>query len=296
LVVNPIAGTESSAGLFRDENGVWSRTLTLQWPAVKSHSLWAVGETISSDLVTVKYFVRTKIIVSFPSGTESIDLAEQELLVVSTNEAERQLALANYNELHSATVRNTTRSKSKSPRRSRPNPEEPLPLPPVTIGPNSYGKPRTRRPHTSAGPRDKPMNFAGGTYGHSRVQEGGELPTTNISGEEIGPSSGHSSKRRSELVIPSMTLRPGSRETAAKQPRLDGWKPHFWPTNRINYSISPKLKNANSASTTPGSSSSTEEDSVLREWQEELEKIEKKSRKSSDLLGFFKRKRSEGAL
>jgi hypothetical protein len=61
LVVNPIAGTESSAGLFRDENGVWSRTLTLQWPAVKSHSLWAVGETISSDLVTVKYFVRSKV-------------------------------------------------------------------------------------------------------------------------------------------------------------------------------------------------------------------------------------------
>lgn len=61
LVVNPIAGTESSGNLFRDENGVWSRTLTLQWPAVKSHSLWAVGETISSDLVTVKYFVRTKV-------------------------------------------------------------------------------------------------------------------------------------------------------------------------------------------------------------------------------------------
>lgn len=61
LVVNPIAGTESSGTLYRDENGVWSRTLTLQWPAAKSHSLWAVGETISSDLVSVKYFVRTKV-------------------------------------------------------------------------------------------------------------------------------------------------------------------------------------------------------------------------------------------
>ena len=245
-----------------------------------------------SDLSGSKF----QIIVSFPSGTESIDLAEQELLVVSTNEAERQLALANYNELHSATVRNTTRSKSKSPRRSRPpHPEEPLPLPSVAVGPSSYGKPRTRRPHTSAGPRDKPMNFAGSTYGHSRVKEGSESPT-NLSGEDIGPSSGHSSKRRSELVIPCATLRPDSGETAAKQPRLDGWKPHFWPTNRINYSISPKLKNANSASTTPSSSSSPEEDSALREWQEELEKIEKKSRLSSDLLGFFKRKRSEGAL
>ena len=69
LVVNPIAGTESSGNLFRDENGVWSRTLTLQWPAVKSHSLWAVGETISSDLVTVKYFIRTK--VCFPLLVQS---------------------------------------------------------------------------------------------------------------------------------------------------------------------------------------------------------------------------------
>jgi hypothetical protein len=138
------------------------------------------------------------------------------------------------------------------------------------------------------------MNF---TYGHPRAQEGGESSTTVISGKDIGPSSGHSSKRRSELVIPNTTLRPDSRETAAKQPRLEGWKPHFWPTNRINISVSPKVKNANSASTTPSSSSSSpEENSALREWQEELEKIEKKSRKSSDLLGFFKRKRSEGAL
>jgi hypothetical protein len=66
LVVNPITGTESSGTLYRDENGVWSRTLTLQWPAAKSHSLWAIGETISSDLVSVKYFVRTKVCV-FPS-------------------------------------------------------------------------------------------------------------------------------------------------------------------------------------------------------------------------------------
>lgn len=65
LVVNPIVGTESSGNLYRDENGVSSRTLTLQWPAAKSHSLWAIGETISSALVTVKYFVRTKVCV-FP--------------------------------------------------------------------------------------------------------------------------------------------------------------------------------------------------------------------------------------
>jgi hypothetical protein len=66
LVVNPIVGTESSGTLSRDEDGVWSRTLTLQWPTVKSPSLWAIGETISSDLATVKYFIRTKVFF-FPS-------------------------------------------------------------------------------------------------------------------------------------------------------------------------------------------------------------------------------------
>jgi len=289
-VVNPIVGTESSGALFRDENGLWSRTLTLQWPTVRSPNLWAIGETISSNLVTVKYFIRTKIIVSFPSGTESIDLADQELLIVSTNEAERQLALAKFNQLHGASGQNTTRSKSKSPRRSRPNLEEPLPLPPVDST-NPYGKPRSRRPHTSAGPRDKSMNFAGRPR-----DQGGESPG------EIGSSSdvGFISKRRSELVLPGTTLRPESRDSPTQQPRNDGWKPNFWPSNRANCSNAPRvLKNtSNTASSSSNSShrSGGEEETGLREWEEELMKIEKKSRKSSDLLGFFKRKRSEGAL
>jgi hypothetical protein len=61
LVVNAMVGTESSGTLYRDENGMWSRTLTSQWPAAKSHSLWAIGETMSSDLVLVKFFIRTKV-------------------------------------------------------------------------------------------------------------------------------------------------------------------------------------------------------------------------------------------
>ncbi|KAF8810155.1 hypothetical protein BYT27DRAFT_7092656 [Phlegmacium glaucopus] len=309
LVVNPVTGTESSGTLYRDENGVWSRTLTIQWPAVKSHSLWAIGETISSDLVSVKYFVRTKIVVSFSSGTESIDLADQELLVVSTNEAERQLALAKYNERYEfASVQNTARSKSKSPRRSRPYPGEPLPPTPVIRdSTNSSSTPcksktRSRRPHTSAGPRDKPMSFA---YGRPREDGGGSSPT-NMSGEDIvssnnGQGNGISgSKRRSELVIPNTTLRPESRDSAAKQPRIDGWKPNFWPPT-----LAPRaMKGAtsgSSASTTASSSSisssSPEEDlghtSAMQEWQQELAKIEVKTRKSTDFLGFFKRKRSD---
>lgn len=143
------------------------------------------------------------------------------------------------------------------------------------------------------------MNFGVCAYERPRVQEGGESSSTNISGDEIASSSnGIGSKRRSELVIPHTTLRPESGDSATKQSRIDGWKPNFWPTTLAN-SIAPKvLKNGASttASSSSISSSSPEEDSVKREWEEELLKVEKKSRKSSDLLGFFKRKRSEGIL
>lgn len=212
---------------------------------------------------------------------------------MSTNEAERQLALAKYNELHDACIQNTTRSKSKSPRRSRPHPEEPLPLPPVihdnansSSTPYGKGKARSRRPHTSAGPRDKPTNFTGGEYVRPHDQE--DQSSSNISGEDMPAGSG--SKRRSEL-------RPESRDSLAKQPRIDGWKPNFWPTTLAS-SISPKvIKGATSSESTTASSSSLsspEEDpghiGLMREWGGELTKIEKKSRKTSDLLGFFKRK------
>lgn len=61
LIVNTIAEAESSGRFSRDGNGVWNKTMTLQWPAAKSHSRWAVGETIQSDLVSVRYFVRVKV-------------------------------------------------------------------------------------------------------------------------------------------------------------------------------------------------------------------------------------------
>jgi hypothetical protein len=60
-IITPIVGAESSGQFVRDDEGVWSKTLTLQWPAARSHSRWAIGETIQSDLVSVKFFVRIKV-------------------------------------------------------------------------------------------------------------------------------------------------------------------------------------------------------------------------------------------
>jgi len=60
-----------------------------------------------------------QIVVNGPSGTETLELSDKELFVVSTNEAERQLAIAKYQEMQEA-VGSLMRSKSKSPRRSKP--------------------------------------------------------------------------------------------------------------------------------------------------------------------------------
>jgi hypothetical protein len=56
-----VAGVESSGRFTQDTDGVWSKTLTLQWPATKSSSRWTIGETVQSELVTVRFFVKAKV-------------------------------------------------------------------------------------------------------------------------------------------------------------------------------------------------------------------------------------------
>ncbi|KAH9484049.1 hypothetical protein JR316_0003528 [Psilocybe cubensis] len=318
-VVNPIAGAESSGHFSHDGRGTWTKTLTLQWPAAKSHSRWAIGETISSEIVSVKYFIRTKIVVTSPSGTETIELADQELLVVSTNDAERQLALAKYNELQDAMVSDGySRSKSKSPRRSRPErddsaiPPSPAPNSSLTTTATPYNnrtKSSNRRPHTSAGPRDKPVNFAGGAYGRPPRGQEGEATFGQASlGNGVGTGSGSglgstSTKRRSDVVVMRTTQRPDSKRgflSGNGNGKLSSTS--FWSTVHSN-GVAPRVKAAPSGSSTSTTASSSsvsssshggdsETSEHMREWEEELAKIEVKSRRSSDLLGFSgKRKR-----
>ncbi|KAF9566266.1 hypothetical protein CPC08DRAFT_657891 [Agrocybe pediades] len=326
VVANVIVGAESSGNFSPDENGTYSKTLTLQWPAAKSHSRWAIGESITSDLVSVKYFVRTKITISSPFGTDTVELAEQEIQIISTNEAERQLALAKYNELHDTMLgESSSRSKSKSPRRSRPERERGDAIPPspglssitnaVASSSHSRSKASSRRPHTSAGPRDRPVNFAGGAYGRSREQEG-EMSTPVVG--SVGASSsasmnGATGKRRSEVVVMRSSSRPDSSHSSIKRSGgglgfLSGngagrvSSSSFWSTVHSNGSA-PRIKGAPSASSTSTTASSSSVSSSshgaesdvsehMREWEEELARIEVRSRRSSDMLGFSgKRKR-----
>jgi hypothetical protein len=60
-ITQSIAGVESSGSFAGDENGVWTKTLTLQWPTAKSQTRWAMGETMQTELASVKFIVRVKV-------------------------------------------------------------------------------------------------------------------------------------------------------------------------------------------------------------------------------------------
>ncbi|KAF8631440.1 hypothetical protein AX17_005117 [Amanita inopinata Kibby_2008] len=277
-VSNLIAGAESSGRFSKDCNGVWSKILTLQWPAAKSHSRWAIGETIRSNLVSVKFFVRVKVVVSSPAGVGCIELAEKELLVVSTNETERQLAISKFTQ--SAKL-GTIRSKSKSPRWSRKEREGILPSPHPS-SPSSHSENvhkshssgartstlKLRRPHTSAGPRDKTNNITGNSHTLSRNHPGAEAAEDPL---------GHALwKRRTDVDAHSETSD-------------FAWE----PDHNLEQSTLASAPSENSTIIS-GGYTDTESDDV-REWEEELARIEMRSRRSSDLLGFSgKRKRSAG--
>ncbi|KAJ6546506.1 hypothetical protein DFH09DRAFT_1171214 [Mycena vulgaris] len=285
LLVNSVAGSESSGFFTRGDSGVWSKTLTLQWPASKSHSRWAIGETIQSELVSVKFFVRVKIVVSSSLGTESLELEEKELLVVSTNEAERQLALSKYNDALYSSYSDGARSKSKSPRRSRRLHDDAPPLPAsasraehshrVSTSSSHYSsappsKP-LRRPHTSAGLRDK--SRTGGSLS-GREAENKDSQAEDIFRRRRGP-------------------RPdtgGNAEITASHSISKG----YFSAPPLTVATA-TLDSGGSASSTSLSTSSSSADSNLseevREWEEELARIEMRSRRSSDLAGFSKRRR-----
>ncbi|KIK59708.1 hypothetical protein GYMLUDRAFT_74149 [Collybiopsis luxurians FD-317 M1] len=179
-IVLPIAGSESLGAFSQlDETGAWTKTLTVQWPSAKPSSRWGIGETVvGSELVSIRFFAKTKLIVTTPQSTDSYELEEEEIVVTCTTDAERKLAQA---KVHSSSE---ARSKSKSPRRTRrkregtpdrgthTDGEREQVHPPAQFPSASEAKansstsssrhtskpppvPRIpRRPHTSAGPRD----------------------------------------------------------------------------------------------------------------------------------------------
>ena len=223
------------------------------------------------------------------------------MIVVSTNASERQIGLAKYNEL----LQSSLRSKSKSPRRSRRD-REPLPSPPQSppgtaqgghatnslglltsksvghehsstsahpvkksAASSPYGpknKKSMRRPHTSAGPRDKSSEFQRELIPYERKRPNEEHPFND---EEV---------RR----IPNGAVEQ------AKTNSLGGKRMSVAPVLTPNASTPANGNNHDTRAV-----EIVMDPNMVRAWEEELLRIEVQSRRSSrDMLGVFKRKRA----
>jgi hypothetical protein len=202
-----------------------------------------------------------------PSGTETIELVDQELTVTSANEADRQQALA---EGHSE-----TRSKSKSPRRQKRAPQQ-LPTPPKS--PNTPkasskdapsalsllsipSKSKTRRPHTSAGPKDgtssKALDGIGIKLKDHRSEE--RLPTTVGAYDDSATAS---VKRMTDALF-------------------------FGAFRKVNEGQTPASDITDKTHTC-----AVLDAEDIRSWEEELERIENQSRRNSQgILGLFNRRK-----
>lgn len=200
------------------------------------------------------------------------------------------------------------------------------------------GKP-SRRPHTSAGPRDKPVNFAGTAYAphmagnavvcsKTRRDSGSGASTCGQSWESAGSGSSNSrcvgAKRHSETSMRNIMNRPDYFESYASLKRnilgsraVNGvpsgaggstaglsWSLTKRISNNTSSASSPMVKNTPSADSTGTTSSSVNslgssfrcDDSSqsshhIREWEEELARIEARSKESSALFAFVRQRK-----
>lgn len=186
-----------------------------------------------------------------------------------------------------------------------------------------------RRPHTSAGPRDRPVNFAGTAYGRddagtsSTVTKSGQFGGGNakdLESTESGVGSSKHSKRHSETIMRNVLKRPDFFENHAFT-KKSGTSGNDNIANKVYSSknsglVSPSAmdlqsfsrnntieSSSRSASSSGhsiansfgdgqvGGDSSSQSSEEVREWEEELARIEARSKKSSIL--FAKRKMND---
>lgn len=239
-------------------------------------------------------------IVSSPSNSaETVELEDRELTIISTNELQRQLALSRYSDWTNTT---SGRSKSKSPRRSRrnrnagqlPSPPRSPPHDPVseesdTVSPltrqpfspehshkfstasspypagNSTMSKASRRPHTSAGPRDRSSRLDTRTYENFQTQTGRLTASRPETAHFMRFSRSPASQKSVEVS------RLGSNASVSSGEHLSVERPHH----------------------TQGSLSIETVNLVeVQAWEQELARIESASqRNSADMLGFLSQRK-----
>jgi len=289
------AHVESSVPFKHDSDGIWKQTLNFSWPDTKSKARWGIGETARTEMANVQFFIRPKLIVSsLSSNAESFELEDQEIFALSTNESQRQVAFSKYNEQ----LYSNNRSKSKSPRRTRRERDRPPDSPnDASTNPLSSAPPHVqrhlepslaqnpkfpstspyptkakvkahRRPHTSAGPRDKSVDLrASDTIRH----------------------------QNHHLVVP---VRAETAISADKAEVRTGFNQKWVLLPELGSSIVStdsgiSIKHEESADHADGVSlfGHLDQSDVLA-WEQELARIESASRRSSaDMLGFASRRK-----
>ena len=56
-----VLAVEGQGPFVKDADGVYNRSLTLQWPATKPSSHWAMGETMRTEMINVRFFIKVKV-------------------------------------------------------------------------------------------------------------------------------------------------------------------------------------------------------------------------------------------
>lgn len=59
-----VAHVDSSGAFQKDDTGTYAKSLTLQWPASKSNSHWAMGETMQTEMIKIRFLAHVKVRVS----------------------------------------------------------------------------------------------------------------------------------------------------------------------------------------------------------------------------------------
>ena len=325
IISNSVVEVDPSGQFVRDKNGFWNNDFTFQWPTAKSYSRWAMGETLQTELASVRFFVRVKVcssfpfpgslkfifcqlVISCPSGSESFDLAEQELIVVLSNDADRQVALSKFS-------KKSPRSRSKSARRIKRDQNQ-LPSPSLSpclqksarngkqglktstststsLPTTSKGKSSLRRPHTSAGPSNV-TSVDGQSSACARIPD--------HRSEE-----GHSSRS---------VQAPGPKHNLALAARIQvdrvsavGTDDSSHPSNSGSFLLPSKIFRVTKTSSAGQRSVESLDDDErkyigtatdqlqVRAWEKELERIENESRRVSENMrgSLVKRRRVKAA-
>ena len=318
MIVSTEVGPFSS-----DSHGQWTSNVTIPWPESRGNYRWAIGESMQSEFASVRFFLRTRLVVTGPSGSDTLELDPRELTVVPTNDADRRVAMEKWAEQKE----HAQRSKSKSPWRRRgedgPNSDSTLgkadvhglPSPPQTPAhaSSSSGHRRTmadgkarkktpRRPHTSAGPSDK-SNI---TFAAAAAAAGGNL---HPEPDRLGHTSSRGSKSSASSMQDRTSFGRKIRESGLGESmlyavdRVRGKSRNGEGDGKRERDVEDvggedeRVRRERLKKTGLGMQLGLETDAI-RAWEEELARIEVQSRRSSvGMLGMFgmsSRKRTIG--